>query len=58
MTKKFFLTLVVALLTLGGNIKAETVEEDFDFSVACNDGNWADSGVSQCCHRRYASCCC
>ena len=50
MTKKFFLTLVVALLTLGGNIKAETVEEDFDFSVACNDGNWADSGVSQYCN--------
>ena len=49
MTKKFFLALVAALLTLGGNIKAETVEEDFDFSVSCNDGNWSTSGISQYC---------
>ncbi|MBQ9645475.1 MAG: chitobiase/beta-hexosaminidase C-terminal domain-containing protein [Prevotella sp.] len=50
MTKKIFLTLVVALLTLGGSMKAETVEEDFDFSVTCNDGDWAASGVSEYCN--------
>ena len=50
MTKKFFLSLVAALLCLGGNIKAETVEEDFYFGVTCNDGKWDASGISQYCN--------
>ena len=32
MTKKFFLALVAALLTLGGNIKADVIEEDWDIT--------------------------
>ena len=34
MTKKFYLLLVAALLCLGGNMKAEKVEEDFDFDIS------------------------
>lgn len=50
MTKKFYLSLLAALLCLCGSTKAETVEEDFDFSVTCNDGDWAASGISQYCN--------
>lgn len=50
MTKKFYLLLVATLLCLGGNMKAEKVEEDFDFTVTCNDGEWAASGISQYCN--------
>lgn len=49
MTKKFYFALVAALLCLCTTTKAETVEEDFDFTVSCNDGNWAASGISQYC---------